>query len=150
MTPDDIDRLRRNNLALLAAADKSLRWLIAERDCHYEGASTSDGFVPDLDDQQVLAAYDRDIDELQALIVSCRGDDSARIAAIATIDSLFPADSRHSSIAMIGRRLLNQARTDVAAWRDQESDAVLARYAQLCVLEEQHELQIAHRNSTNG
>lgn len=58
---------------LLAAAEKNLRWLIGERDCFYEGASTPAGDVPDDDDRQVLASYDHDIAELQALIAAAKG-----------------------------------------------------------------------------
>ena len=60
--------------ALLAHAEKSLRWLIGERDCHYEGCSTPDGDVPEQDDREILASYDRDIDELRKLIALAKGD----------------------------------------------------------------------------
>lgn len=60
--------------ALLSAVEKSLRWLISERDCLYEGASTWDGEVPDEDDRQILESYDRDIESLRALIASAKGD----------------------------------------------------------------------------
>lgn len=59
--------------ALLAHAEKSLNWLIGERDCHYDGCSTSDGHVLDKNDRHILASYDRDIDELRALIAACKG-----------------------------------------------------------------------------
>ena len=59
---------------LLAAAEKNLRWLIGERDCIYEGASTPDGDVPDENDREMLASYDRDIDALRALIAAAKGE----------------------------------------------------------------------------
>ena len=59
---------------LLAQAEKSLQWMIGELHCYYEGASTPDGDVPDENDRQVLASYDRDIDELQALIAAAKGE----------------------------------------------------------------------------
>ncbi|MCB1789422.1 MAG: hypothetical protein KDJ24_03925 [Gammaproteobacteria bacterium] len=59
---------------LLAQAEKSLSWLIGERDCIYEGASTPCGDVPDEGDRQALACYDRDIEQLQALIAAAKGE----------------------------------------------------------------------------
>lgn len=60
--------------ALLAHAEKSLNWLIGERDCHYEGcANPGSGYVHDADDRAVLDSLDRDIDELRALIQACKG-----------------------------------------------------------------------------
>lgn len=59
--------------ALLAHAEKSLMWLIAERDCHYECCSDPQGMVYDIEDQMTLEHYDRDIDELRALIAAANG-----------------------------------------------------------------------------
>lgn len=59
--------------ALLAHAEKSLMWLIAERDCHYECCSDPQGMVYDIEDQMTLEHYDRDIDELRALIAAAKG-----------------------------------------------------------------------------
>lgn len=58
---------------LLQAAKKSLNWLIAERDCYYEGCSTPEGEVPEFDDLEVLASFDRDIADLEALIRKATG-----------------------------------------------------------------------------
>lgn len=71
-----------------------------------------------------------------------------RDEALATIDALFPADSEQASVAHTGRRLLDQARIDVAAWRQSEPDAVLIRYAELCMLEDQYNAQLVHRGSS--
>ncbi|WP_286694037.1 hypothetical protein [Spongiibacter sp. UBA1325] len=49
---------------------------------------------------------------------------------IADIENLYPADA-DGSTRRIGADMLNQARNEVSDWRE-ESDAVLARYAQLC------------------
>ena len=60
--------------ALLAHAEKSLCWLIGERDCYYEGCSVRDsGEVVDENDREILASLDRDIDELRALISAAKG-----------------------------------------------------------------------------
>jgi hypothetical protein len=60
--------------ALLAAAEKSLGWLIGERDCLYDGASDNEGNVKHPEDQEALDAIDHDIDELRALIAACKGE----------------------------------------------------------------------------
>lgn len=59
---------------LLASAKKSLLWMIAERDCYYEGCEVmSTGEVPDAGDRETLQLYDRDIDALRALIERAEG-----------------------------------------------------------------------------
>lgn len=73
-----------------------------------------------------------------------------RAEALNIIDSLYPADSHHATVAQTGRRLLEQARSDVAAWRDVDPDIVLVRYAELCLLEEQYQAQLVHRRSPCG
>lgn len=60
--------------ALLAAVEQAQRWLIAERDCLYEGAANDDGVVVHQEDIDALAEIDRDIDELGELIRAARGD----------------------------------------------------------------------------
>lgn len=61
--------------ALLAHAEKSLNWLVGERDCFYEGcANPGSGYVHGADDRAVLDSLDRDIDELRALIKACKGE----------------------------------------------------------------------------
>lgn len=55
--------------------EESLRWLIGERDCFYEGCAIEDeGDVLIRDeDRQVLDTYDKDIDELRTLIAAATG-----------------------------------------------------------------------------
>lgn len=52
--------------------------------------------------------------------------------AISIIGGLFPADSEYTDTAEIGRQLLERAKREVAGWRT-EPDAVLIRYAELCL-----------------
>lgn len=55
--------------------------------------------------------------------------------AIDIIEQLYPADSGYDSTRETGENLLNAARAEVSNWRD-ESDAVLIRYAELCLEKE--------------
>lgn len=55
-------------LLLFGFVEKTLRRLISERDCFYDGCSTPDGHINDHDDRQVLAAMDADIDEAQHML----------------------------------------------------------------------------------
>ena len=47
------------------------------------------------------------------------------------IENLYPADSEYQETSAIGRELQAQAGGNLENWRD-ESDSVIARYAQLC------------------
>lgn len=58
---------------LLAACKKSLRWMMGERECHYDAVTTSEGEYTDEEDRMAIEQYDRDIDELQALIDRAEG-----------------------------------------------------------------------------
>lgn len=64
-----------------------------------------------------------------------------REQAIRTIEALYPADSAFPATRMQGQQLLANAKRECEAedWRDQ-SDAVLTRYAELC-LEQQRMLE---------
>ena len=59
-----------------------------------------------------------------------------REEAIRNIEGLFPADSQYPDNAEKGQALLEQAKRETNNWRN-EPDAVLIRYAQLCIAEEQ-------------
>ena len=52
--------------------------------------------------------------------------------AIEVIESLFPADSQFIDTAEIGRKLLEQAKSEVSGWRTEPTE-VLIRYAELCI-----------------
>lgn len=60
-----------------------------------------------------------------------------REQAIQHIENLFPPDSIYADTAEAGQKLLDQAKRDVAAWR-QEPTEVLVRFAELCLLQLQH------------
>ena len=60
-----------------------------------------------------------------------------RNKAIATIEALFPADAEYPRTAVVGCRLLEQAKKELAGWRTLPTP-VLIRYAQLCEDEENH------------
>jgi hypothetical protein len=53
-----------------------------------------------------------------------------RNEAISTIEALFPADSQYEESQSIGKRLLEQAESEVNGWRTKPTE-VLVRYAQL-------------------
>ena len=56
--------------------------------------------------------------------------------AIQVIETLFPADSSWQGTSYKGENLLNEARNEIIGnWRN-ESEAVLIRYAELCIQEE--------------
>ena len=55
--------------------------------------------------------------------------------AIEIIDGLFPVDAPFEKTAAIGKELLEQARVNMASWRN-EPDVVLFEYAQLCLAED--------------
>ncbi len=61
---------------------------------------------------------------------------SQRDRAIQIIESTYPVDSKQCSTAITGMRLLDQAKREVNNWRDLP-DAVLQRYAELCIKEQQ-------------
>lgn len=72
-----------------------------------------------------------------------------RDEAIRKIETLFPADSPHHSVRLVGHELLDRARREATDWRE-EPTAVLQRYAELC---EEQELALARRairNAENG
>lgn len=71
---------------------------------------------------------------------------TTRAEALAIIDQLFPADSPLCSVASTGKKLLEQARTDTAQWRESEPDAVIIRYAELCQREEQYQIDLLRRS----
>ncbi|MES2206713.1 MAG: hypothetical protein V4525_07955 [Pseudomonadota bacterium] len=55
--------------------------------------------------------------------------------AIQIIENLFPTDSTWQDTSYIGEHLLQKARNEVIGnWRN-ESEEVLIRYAELCILE---------------
>jgi len=58
-----------------------------------------------------------------------------REQAIEQIEGLFPTDSQYAETNEVGKRLLAQAKEEVEGWRT-ESTAVLIRYAELCIAEE--------------
>lgn len=66
-----------------------------------------------------------------------------RKEAIQTIEDLYPADSDYTETRALGQELLDQAKQDVGIWRN-EPDAVLIRYAQLCLWKEQHPIRRNH------
>lgn len=51
---------------------------------------------------------------------------------------LFPTDSQYEDTNNVGKRLLEQAKTEVEGWRN-ESTPVLIRYAELCIAEERRQ-----------
>lgn len=64
-----------------------------------------------------------------------------RQEAIQHIEALYPADSGYEDTAEIGQRLLRQAKRESnIGWQD-EPDAVLIRYAELCIEEENRQAQ---------
>jgi len=62
-----------------------------------------------------------------------------REEAIANIEALFPADSQYEVTREFGERLLKQAKQEVEGWRS-ESDAVLIKYAELCIVEQNRQV----------
>ena len=58
-----------------------------------------------------------------------------RQEAIETIDALFPVDAPYEKTAAKGKELLEQARINMASWRN-EPDVVLFEYARLCIAED--------------
>jgi hypothetical protein len=63
-----------------------------------------------------------------------------RQEAISHIESLYPPDSEFYRTAQIGQELLERAKNDVSAWK-QEPDDVLIRFAKLCIWEEERLLK---------
>ena len=61
-----------------------------------------------------------------------------RSEAISTIEALFPADSQYEDSREIGKRLLEQAESEVNGWRN-KPDEVLIRYAELCMQEDERQ-----------
>lgn len=59
--------------ALLLAIERVRVMLIAERDCFYDGCTNQGGEYSDDEDRMAVDQYDRDIDELDALIKAARG-----------------------------------------------------------------------------
>ena len=55
-----------------------------------------------------------------------------RDEAIEIIELLFPADSEYPDTAVLGQKLLKQARREVTGWKTEPTE-VLIRYAQLCI-----------------
>jgi len=55
-----------------------------------------------------------------------------REEAIRHIEALYPADSDYKDTAEIGRQLLERIKREVNDWRS-EPNAVLVRYAELCI-----------------
>ena len=72
-----------------------------------------------------------------------------REQAIEKIRTTFPADSLQPATRDRGRFLLQRAREDCARWQD-ESDAVLFRYAELCEQEQRARLSAAERLAGAG
>jgi hypothetical protein len=64
-----------------------------------------------------------------------------RAEAINHIENLFPADATYADTAAIGRQLLEQAKREVSGWYN-EPTAVLVRYAELCLAEENKQAKI--------
>lgn len=58
-----------------------------------------------------------------------------RKEAISIIESLYPADSQYPDSREIGKRLLEQAESEINGWRNKSTE-VLIRYAELCQQEE--------------
>lgn len=69
-----------------------------------------------------------------------------RSEAVRIIESRYPADSRDPAARHTGERLLENARRDCDAWRN-ESEAVLIRYAELCLEHEYRAEAYAKRNA---
>ncbi len=67
-----------------------------------------------------------------------------RAEAIRIIDDLYPVDAPWENTAAIGKRLLEQAKANIAAWKT-ESDVVLFEYARLCIAEESQQARIFSR-----
>ena len=66
---------------LLAACQRYLRDLMADRDCHYDGATNehgeySDDEYSDDEDRMAVEQYDREIDALRALLQRAQGGDA--------------------------------------------------------------------------
>jgi hypothetical protein len=61
---------------LLATAEKYLRELIADRDCHYDCCTNDVGEYTDEEDRMLTEQYDSDIDALRALLQRAHGDES--------------------------------------------------------------------------
>ncbi len=69
-----------------------------------------------------------------------------REKAIEIIDDLFPVDAPWEDTAAIGKRLFEQAKANMASWRN-EPDIVLFEYARLCIAEEGRQARIFSRES---
>ncbi len=65
-----------------------------------------------------------------------------RQEAIQHIESLYPIDSEYEDTNAIGEILLAQAKREVNNWRNLP-DAILIRYAELCINEENSGTQTA-------
>lgn len=69
-----------------------------------------------------------------------------RDEAVSHIESLFPPDAEFPDTAKKGQELLEQAKRDVSAWK-QESDEVLIRFARLCIDEDRRQGRSALRDA---
>ena len=69
-----------------------------------------------------------------------------RDEAIRHIKALYPADSEYPETAAMGERFLKQAKAEVAGW-ETECDAVLIRYAELCLDKESSDCARAMREA---
>lgn len=68
---------------------------------------------------------------------------NARDIAISNIEGLFPIDSQYEETNRIGERLLAQAKRECEDWRNLP-DAILFRYAELCIQEENRQARCPH------
>ena len=66
--------------------------------------------------------------------------------AIEIIDGLFPVDAPFEKTAAIGRELLQQAKANMASWKN-EPDEILFEYARLCIAEDDRQTREAGRKS---
>lgn len=65
-------------MTFINLADEELyRECLAERDCFYDGCTTTDGEIPDPSDAQSLADIDAKLDRAKAAIAAASGNDLA-------------------------------------------------------------------------
>jgi capsule polysaccharide export protein KpsE/RkpR len=69
--------------------------------------------------------------------------------AISIIENTFPIDSQYPESREIGKRLLEQAETEVNNWRNKPLE-VLVRYAELCQQEDDRQTRNMLRKQKEG
>ncbi len=68
-----------------------------------------------------------------------------RSEAISIIEALYPADSPYEDSREIGKRLLEQAESEINGWRTKPTE-VLIRYTELCMSEDNRQTRALGRD----